>query len=299
MVTVSSNAKCSPVGWCVLGDSVMDDDLFGMATRKDVLRWIGQHNAVPLFLCVTGSHMWGLNRPDSDLDIRGIYVKPTEQVLAINPGKDTIEGLNELSRNVDFQLYELHKALKMLLNNNGNIVEMLLSPTCFFIDDTKWLILGRKFLTRKLAPYYKGYFDSQRKRAMANRGSKALVYTFRELLTGIWVMRTGNLIHDFYTLKEEFCNVYGQLPLLDEYMERHRWRESMSAGAIREFETKWKELEVLLDEAVTDSPLPESYDGYDELNQILLEYRLENMDVKVERYGCDPRTSIAALTHHE
>lgn len=137
--------------------------LYGMASGWDVLDWARAKNVTPLFLCVTGSHLWHLNRPDSDLDIRGIYLDPLEKVLSLHTGRNTIEALGILG-DCDIQMYEFGKVLKMLNDHNGNLVEMLLSPTAFYsalgypsYDYSWWHDLASKYITKKLANYYRGY----------------------------------------------------------------------------------------------------------------------------------------------
>jgi predicted nucleotidyltransferase len=49
-------------------------NLFGMADSEEILSWINGKGVEPLYLMVSGSHACGLARPDSDLDIRGVYM---------------------------------------------------------------------------------------------------------------------------------------------------------------------------------------------------------------------------------
>ncbi len=44
-----------------------------------------------LLACETGSRAWGFPSPDSDYDIRMIYVHPTDWYLSLTEKKDTIE----------------------------------------------------------------------------------------------------------------------------------------------------------------------------------------------------------------
>lgn len=243
-----------------------------------ILEWVRQHNVRPLVLSVTGSHVWGLDTPESDLDIRGIYVSPTRKVLSLHPGKDTIEGLNQIDGNTDLQMYEIGKAFRMLLSGNGNLVEMLLSPTVFYdAGETAWRSIAERCLTRRLAAYYRGYYHSQRKRAMENRGGKALLYTYREILSGIRVVSGGSIIYNFQDLLTWFEKTYYPLPLAREHLERGCWREPMSCGKIWEFEQTWSKLAGLLDEAVVISPLPESVDLAEELDDVLWQLRLKDI----------------------
>lgn len=249
-------------------------DLHGHTTDREVLNFIANFGVRPLFLCITGSHMWNLARPESDLDIRGIYVKPTEIILSLHPGKDTITEYGILGKEVDLTLYEAEKAFSMLLKHNGNIVEMLLSPTTFFMDDSvDWIGIAKKYLTKKLGNYYKGYYHSQRKRAMRNRGGKALVYTFREIYQGIWLMKHGEIIHDFKELKKNVESEFGPSPLLGKYEDRDIWYKPLTEDQVRAFESEWESWLQIFEKERKNSPLPDNFDGYNILNDELLELR--------------------------
>ena len=78
-----------------------------------------------LYLALSGSHAWGLSRPDSDLDFRGIYIDSTVREFDIYSHKDTVEFSEGI---YDVQLYELGKFLRMLCKHNGNMVNLLWLP---------------------------------------------------------------------------------------------------------------------------------------------------------------------------
>lgn len=243
---------------------------FGFATSRVGLK-LQQLRKMPLFLAVSGSHANGLARPDSDIDIRGVYLDPTRQILSLHRGADTIEATEDV---IDIQLYELGKLLGMLLKHNGNIVRLLLSPIVLYEDlDIPWRELARRFLTKKLRHYYRGYAQAQRKRAMSERGGRALVYTYREIFEGLAVMRLGEPIFNFRQLWKwvEDRGFYTN-GLLYQYFDD--FTKEVTDEGWRQFYREWEELCLLLDEETAHSGLPESYDGYRECNELLLKWRL-------------------------
>jgi len=256
----------------------MEKDLYGFTTKKEIKDWIGKsYNAKVLFLAVTGSYMWNLNKEDADLDIRGVYIKPTKQILSIHKGRDTIESCGIMNKDIDIQLYEIEKALKMLLKPNGNTVEMLMSPTVFYQEkNIDWRGMAKKSLCRKLSNYYKGYAHSQRERAARNRGGKALTYTYREIMAGTWLMRTGKIIYDFRKLKPMFEEFYGfKSTLLDWSMENKETsveKEVWDKGFLND----WEMLLRIFDDEKSRSILPEDVDNYTEFNDLLLKLRKLN-----------------------
>lgn len=253
-------------------------DLYGMTNDQEILNFIKGYHVKPLFMCITGSHMWNLATKDSDIDIRGVYQKPTNMILSLHKGSDTIEACNILKKDVDTQLYEVEKAFRMLQSHNGNLVEMLLSPTTFFSTmDIDWRGIAKKYLTKRLAHYYKGYYHSQRSRAMKNRGGKALVYTYREIYQGIYLMRHHKLVYDFRKLKSEFESDFQPSPLLDKFMNRETWNIPVPEEELVNFEREWDVLLSLFEREYRSSTLPEDYDGYSMLNEELLALRKKDI----------------------
>ena len=226
---------------------------------------------LPLFLAISGSHAHGLATPNSDIDVRGVYLDPTKKVLSLHRGADTVQFTYG---DVDFQGYELGKFLSMLLNNNGNMVRLLLSPICLYEHpDIPWRNLGHKFITKKLRHYYRGYAESQRKRSLSQRGGKALIYTYREMFEGLSVMRLGEPIFNFIELWRwvEDQGFYTDGLLYRYY--GHTDRRVTDEGW-KQFYTEWDRLCQILDEETRKSNLPDSYDGYEECNNLLLKFRL-------------------------
>jgi len=225
-----------------------------------------------LYLALSGSHAWGLEREDSDIDLRGVYQDPTEQVLSLRPGKDTIEFS---VGKYDVQLYEVKKFFNMLCNHNGNMVRLLWMESFVEYPDVPWFNLARLFMTKKLRNYYRGYAEGQRKRAMSQRGGKALLYTYSEMFSGLWAMYYGTMEHDFVKLWDEAYRKgwYDGSLLVDYWMNRHRQKEITVEGWHR-FYSEWEQLCDVLDRLADESYLPESYDGYELCNKLLLKLRV-------------------------
>jgi len=227
-----------------------------------------------LYLVVSGSHAWGLDRPDSDIDLRGVYQDPTTKLLQLNKGKDNIEFSYD---DYDIQLYEIEKFLRMLCNHNGNMVNLLWLPKPIAITlHVPWAGLARQFLTQRLRYYYRGYAESQRKRAMSQRGGKALIYTYREIFSGIYTMKYGVMEHNFMKLWDE-AKKQGWYTgsLLDRYFPDPT--QEVTDEGWHQFYSEWGELVTKLEEETNQSSLPETFDGLDECNCILKQLRLYNL----------------------
>jgi len=206
---------------------------------------LARDNRHLLYLVISGSHAWGLQREDSDIDFRGIYQESTMKILGLHKGRDTIE----LSEGIyDYQIYEIEKFLNMLVKHNGNMVNLLWIPQPIVASEKiPWTSLSKKFLTKKLRHYYKGYAESQRKRAMHQRGGKALIYTYREMFAGLYTMRYGELEHEFKKLwAVARNNGWYNGDLLGRYMSDSS--QEITDGGWHRFYEEWEELCIKLDE---------------------------------------------------
>lgn len=120
-----------------------------------------------IFKTIAGSHLYGTNRLESDVDIRGVCLPPIESLVGLSnfeqhevPGEDTV-------------IYGLRKFCRLALAANPNIVEMLhvLEDAILEIDEYgKRLIENRHlFLSTKVVHTYSGYAFSQLKRIEGHR----------------------------------------------------------------------------------------------------------------------------------
>lgn len=122
--------------------------------------WNPEHYRI--FETITGSRLYGTNRPDSDLDTRGICIPPTRVLL--NPfysfdQKDS--GFEEDDR----VIYSLQKFFKLCADANPNIIELLFAPEKLhvFLNEkgAKLLNNSNLFVSKKVKFTFTGYAFSQ------------------------------------------------------------------------------------------------------------------------------------------
>ena len=96
----------------------------------DALRDIeARHDVTVLFACESGSRGWGFASPDSDYDVRFIYVNRLPWYLTVAPGRDVIEV--PISGDLDINGWDLRKALGLLRESNPTLLEWLGSPIVY------------------------------------------------------------------------------------------------------------------------------------------------------------------------
>ena len=82
-----------------------------------------------LYACESGSRAWGFASPDSDYDVRFIYLQPRNNYLSIHERRDVIElPVNEV---LDVNGWDIRKALQLFLKSNAPLYEWLQSPIIY------------------------------------------------------------------------------------------------------------------------------------------------------------------------
>lgn len=114
-----------------------------------------------LFKAISGSHAYGLQHKDSDIDIRGVFVLPKPLFYGLHP----TEQINDPTNDVVF--YELHKFFSLLIKNNPNMLELLRMPAdCIQYRHPLFDELDPSlFLSRRCKATFAGYAASQIKKA--------------------------------------------------------------------------------------------------------------------------------------
>jgi predicted nucleotidyltransferase len=106
------------------------DDAIAPAIRAEIerrLQAIAVGEDVQILLAVeSGSRAWGFPSPDSDYDIRFIYVRRRDWYLQLRPGRDVIE--QPIEDEIDLNGWDVRKALGLLLKSNAVISEWIESP---------------------------------------------------------------------------------------------------------------------------------------------------------------------------
>jgi hypothetical protein len=95
-----------------------------------ILRKIERDDDMRVLLAVeSGSRAWGFASPDSDYDVRFIYVRRLDWYLALEDRRDVIEL--PIRGDLDVNGWHLQKALRLLLKPNPVLLEWLQSPIVY------------------------------------------------------------------------------------------------------------------------------------------------------------------------
>src|ERR1700723_158070 len=173
-----------------------------------------------VFVTISGAHLYGFPSPDSDYDLRGVHVLPVRDVVGLDTGTETIE-LSETRENIELDLvtHDIKKFFKMLLKKNGYVLEQLYSPLVVHStpEHEELKAIAKGCITRHHSHHYLGFAETEWK--LLNKESptkiKPLLYVYRVLLTGIHMMRTGEVEANLVKLNERY-----PLPYMPELVAR-------------------------------------------------------------------------------
>lgn len=114
-----------------------------------------------LFECLSGSKAYGLDTPESDTDLKGVFYLPKDQFFGLN----YIPQISNESN--DEVYYEIGRFIELLSKNNPNILEVLASPSeCVIYKHPLMEKLQLDlFLSKQCKDTFAGYAISQIKKA--------------------------------------------------------------------------------------------------------------------------------------
>lgn len=75
-----------------------------------------------VFECLSGSHAYGLATPESDVDIKGVFILPREDYFGLN----YVEQVSNVTNDIVY--YELGRFVELLSKSNPNMLELLYTP---------------------------------------------------------------------------------------------------------------------------------------------------------------------------
>ncbi len=256
----------------------------GQATDGERLNWpqplidaVLAHQYPLLFATVSGAHLYGFPSPDSDFDLRGVHILPVSEVIGLSTGRETIESM-KVTENIELDLvtHDVKKFFSLMLKKNGYVLEQLYSPLIVHTtaEHAELKAIGRQCITRFHAHHYLGFAKTQWRlfEKEEPRRVKPLLYVYRVLLTGIHLMKTGEIEADLVSLNQEY-----RLPYINDLVQR-----KLSAGEhqhlpdadLESHRQEYERLVAELEMQSQSSQLPETPTAQPALNDLLKRIRL-------------------------
>ncbi|WP_425447867.1 nucleotidyltransferase domain-containing protein [Dethiothermospora halolimnae] len=153
------------------------------------------HNIKILYAVEAGSRGWGFKSPDSDYDIRFIYIHKSEWYLSILEKKDVIEPpIEDL---LDISGWDIRKTLRLYSKSNPSLLEWLSSPIIYmqrtsFIDKLK-LLTNEYFQSKSCIYHYLHMAEGNYKEYIKKDTGKTkkYLYILRSIMACMWVEKHG------------------------------------------------------------------------------------------------------------
>lgn len=142
----------------------------------------------------SGSRAWGFASPDSDYDVRFIYVRPRDFYLKLEKTRDVLEfPIDDL---LDINGWDLQKALRLLHKSNPSVFEWFKSPIVYkqTAFSNEFIPMMENYFLKKSGLYhylnmangnYREYLRGEEVKA------KKYFYVLRPLLACKWILRTN------------------------------------------------------------------------------------------------------------
>lgn len=251
-----------------------------MIDYNKLKRQVDLHPFPLMFATISGAHLYGFPSPDSDFDLRGIHLLPLEQVVGLTDGKDTVEksGIHD-GMEIDLVTHDIRKFFGLMLKKNGYVLEQVTSPLVVSTtpehEELKSIVSD--CVTRYHSYHYLGFAESQWKLFQKNDPPrvKPLLYVYRVLLTGIHLMRTGEVEANLVRLNES-----AKLSFIDDLVARKLSgpeKSVLDEADLKFHRGQYERLVGELEAASESSQLPEHSRGKAALNDLLVRLRLRDI----------------------
>lgn len=245
-----------------------------------IQRYIAAQPCSLLFVTMSGAHLYGFESADSDYDLRGCHVLPARELLGLDEPDETLETMDKSGPiEMDLVTHDAKKFFRLLLKNNGYVLEQIFSPIVLHAapEFEELRSIARRCITRHHNHHFRNFAQNQWDAVSEGkrRTVKGLLYSYRPLLAGIHLMRTGQVESNIVKLNEVF-----RLPHIDDLVaqkrggtEKGELKDSDMAFHEKEFARLREELE----SARAASNLPDEASGRRDLDSLLIRLRFASV----------------------
>jgi len=254
------------------------------AIRQE-LRELEKKADITILLAVeSGSRAWGFASPDSDYDVRFLYVRPKESYLRLNRERDVIEHM--LNDVLDINGWDIDKALRLMHSSNPTLFEWLSSPIVYMerpfaqelrAASSKYFLAkpGLHHYLSMAAGNYREYLKGDSVRL------KKYFYVLRPLLACRHILCHGTPPPMLFSelLRSQMDEAL--IPVVERLLEKKRQTPELGEGRRIDELNKFIEAELpILEKQISKLPRVDRA-GWDDLNVLFmeaLEWDTEHLD---------------------
>ncbi len=238
------------------------------------LKEIEERENIKILHCVeSGSRAWGFASPDSDYDVRFIYVRPKEFYLRLDKTRDVIEW--QLDDTLDINGWDIKKALTLLHGSNPTLFEWNSSPIVYKTTE-EWnqisKVINNYFVMKSGLYHYLSTAKRNYHEFLTGETVKfkKYFYVLRPLLACKWILAEGTpppML--FSSLMEKYLDEEIKPDvekLLDLKMNTPEIGEGKRFDRVNDYiETNINTVDAMIAELPKEEP-----NGWNELNNIFL-----------------------------
>ena len=225
----------------------------------------------------SGSRAWGFASPDSDYDVRFVYVRERDDYLCLNEPRDVIEW--QLDEVLDINGWDLKKALKQFAKGNATLFEWSGSPIVYRTTPewSKITEVSKQYFSEKSSVYhyygtanstYHDYLTGEKVRY------KKYFYALRPLLAAMYIEENHaappvlfddllkmNISQELRSAIDELLEIKKrttekeenpQLPVIQEFIETEVSRQKEIAAELADDHNKdWAALDEVFRDIIT------------------------------------------------
>ena len=139
----------------------------------------------------SGSRAWGFASPDSDYDVRFLYIRNRDDYLKLGGIRDVIEW--QLDETLDINGWDIQKALRLLYKSNPTIFEWCASPIVYLESNILFqfkALLPEFFSCKKSLFHYWHMAETNYQKYLKTPEVriKKYFYVLRPLLAAQWII---------------------------------------------------------------------------------------------------------------
>lgn len=250
----------------------MNENEITQAIKEKLTQIEQRENIRILYACESGSRAWGFASPDSDYDVRFIFVRPVEDYLRVKELPDYIDAeLNEL---YDINGWDLKKFFKQLYKSNPVLFEWENSPIVYRTTQ-EWesvkAIMKEYVLQVAMIHHYRGMAKSNVRSNFSTTEVvlKKYLYVLRPILACVWIMQKHTVPPtEFSKLVEEVLPDELK-PSVNALLEVKMISSEKNKGSrISQIDSF---IEAKLNEATMFPVVDEEQENYEKLDKLFLE----------------------------
>ncbi len=261
---------------------ILDHEKITKQIIPEKLAEIEKCENIRILHCVeSGSRAWGFASPDSDYDVRFIYVRPKEHYLRLDSMHDVVEW--QLDETLDINGWDLQKMLRLLHKSNPTLFEWNGSPIVYK-STPEWQkissVIDRYFQQKSGLYHYLSTAKSNYREYL--RGEtvrlKKYFYVLRPILACRWILEKRCPPPMLFSELADACLEPSIVPAVNELLRMKMNTSELGEGnridSINEY------LDASIDEItkILETYPKDELCSWDELNEIFLNILAEKQN---------------------